>query len=303
MRRFDIVRMMALALTIVAMEYSFTTMDVFANNPIEEETPGVGQEQEGLCINPADSDDVYVQITSDNETSYRMADDYNDVIGLTNGEVLDLYNAFLASRPEITSEEQPPQKTVEEFVQYAVDQGVIQDEPVQKAAITKAVVRAEFKAVVAGGNAAGYTTAAAFLNHSLQDTPSNLSYSSGTTYSDQIKKSSEYKSILNKFKSDVKGKKLTQRTTSGSTTLNSTTDLHLAYNKVSYTAYGTKKNSTWTLNVVFTDTYDFEKESWKNAMTSNAAVTAINNYAAYAQSLGAIVPYKISVTVTATFSE
>lgn len=131
-------------------------------------------------------------------------------------------------------------------------------------------------------------------DHSLQDSPSNLSYSTSTTYSKQIKQSTEFKS---------KGKKLSQRTTSGSTTLNSTTDLHLAYNKVSYVAYGTKKNNTWTLKVVFSDTYDFEKEPWKNAMTSNSAVTVINNYAAYAQSLGAIVPYKISVTVTDTFVE
>lgn len=140
-------------------------------------------------------------------------------------------------------------------------------------------------------------------DHSLQDSPSNLSYSTSTTYSKQIKQSTEFKSILNSFKASVKGKKLSQRTTSGSTTLNSTTDRHLAYNKVSYVAYGTKKNNTWTLKVVFSDTYDFEKEPWKNAMTSNSAVTVINNYAAYAQSLGAIVPYKISVTVTDTFVE
>lgn len=94
-----------------------------------------------------------------------------------------------------------------------------------------------------------------------------------------------------------------QRVESGSTTLNSTEDLHLAYNKISYTIYGTKTNNVWTMRVVFNDTYDFEKAPWKNAMTSSAAVTAINNYAAYAQSLGAIVPYDIKVTVATTFTE
>lgn len=33
------------------------------------------------------------------------------------------------------------------------------------------------------------------------------------------------------------------------------------------------------------------------------ALAAINNYAAYAQSLGAIVPYDIKVTVATTFTE
>ena len=93
------------------------------------------------------------------------------------------------------------------------------------------------------------------------------------------------------------------RTTSGSTTLNSTTDLHLAYNKVSYVASGTKSNGKWTLTIKFKDTYNFEKQAWENAMTDNVVVTALNNYAAYAQDIGAIVPYDITVTVKTTFTE
>lgn len=38
-------------------------------------------------------------------------------------------------------------------------------------------------------------------------------------------------------------------------------------------------------------------------MTDNVAVTALNNYAAYAQDIGAIVPYNITVTVKTTFTE
>ena len=83
--------------------------------------------------------------------------------------------------------------------------------------------------------------------------------------------------------------------------LNSTTDLHLAYNNVNYSATGVKSNGTWTLTITFTDTYDFDAQSWKNAMTDNALVTILNNYAAYAQSIGAIVPYNVTVTVQTTF--
>lgn len=49
------------------------------------------------------------------------------------------------------------------------------------------------------------------------------------------------KAVVNDFKSYVKGKHLIARTTSGGTTLNSTTDLHLAFNNVDYVASGTKK--------------------------------------------------------------
>ena len=48
-----------------------------------------------------------------------------------------------------------------------------------------------------------------------------------------------------------------------------------------------KSNGKWTLTITFTDTYDFDAQSWKNAMTDNALVTILNNYAAYAQSIGA----------------
>lgn len=85
--------------------------------------------------------------------------------------------------------------------------------------------------------------------------------------------------------------------------MNSTTDLHLAYNKVSYYVTGIKSNGVWTLTITFRDTYDFEKQAWENAMTDNVVVTALNNYAAYAQDIGAIVPYGITVTVRITFTE
>lgn len=285
---------------IVALSSISTT--VFADFPYEEDEQPM--EQDELIMDADIQDGDYVQITAGNEGLYEASSEYNEVIGMTDDEVLSLYDEFLATRPGVVSEDQEmSQEVLEEFAQYAVEQGAIEDTAVQKAAITKALVRSEFKAVVAGGKAKGDTTAAALLDHSLQDHPSNLSYDEYTTYAKQIKQSTEFNTIVNNFRSYVTGRKLSQRMESGSTTLNSTEDLHLAYNKVSYVIYGTKKNNVWTMRVVFSDKYDFEKAPWKNAMTSNAAVTAINNYAAYAQSLGAIVPYDIKVTVTTTFTE
>lgn len=251
-----------------------------------------------------ETDDSFVSITKENENIVQMNAPYDETTGLSYDEILKLYNQYLTSQTyTISKESYLSTKTLNEFAQYAVDNGIIKDTPIQRGAITKAVVRAEFKVVVSGGKTAGYTTAAALLEHSLQDSPSNLSLSSGSTYSTQILKSSECKKIISDFKTAVKGKNLSGRATSGSTTLNSTTDLHLAYNKVSYTASGRNTNGKWTLTITFKDTYDFESQAWKNAMTDNLAVTALNNYAAYAQSIGAIVPYNVQVIVKTTFTE
>lgn len=242
-----------------------------------------------------DSGDVVAQTTSN---------DYNQVIGMTDEQALEYFNEFLASQPNtLSTETTVTQETLDEFAQYAVDNGIIEDTPEQRGAITKAIVRAEFAIVVAGGKLAGFSTAAALLDHSLQDSPSNLEYGSTSDYAAQIADSSECQQIVNDFKAYVSGKHLSARSTSGSTTLDSTTDLHLAYNKVSYIASGRKTNGVWNLTITFNDTYDFETQAWENAMTDNAVVTILNNYAAYAQSIGAIVPYNVKVTVSTTFTE
>lgn len=214
------------------------------------------------------------------------------------------WNAYLKSSLHNDTESVSMQD-IEEYVQYAVDEKIIQDTPQARASLTKAAVRTFFKGLANAGKIAGYKTAGDLLLHSLQDYPSNLSYGYTTRQAKQIQNASECKKIVSAFKSYVSGKKLSQRVTSGSTTLNSTTDLHLAYNRVSYVARGSKNSKTgvWTLNIVFSDRYDFEKQAWKNAMTGNPAVTAINNMAAAAQNMKAIVPYNIKVTVKTTFKE
>lgn len=209
-----------------------------------------------------EDNDVYVEITDDSMELLSLDDSYENTIRMTDEKALQLYNDYLASLPETVSETDTySAKHLNTFVEYAVEQGIIEDTAVQRAGITKAVVRAQFKTVATTGKTLGFKTAGILLNHSLQDSPSNLSYGANTTFASQILKSSECKKIVNSFKSYVKGKKLSARTTSGSTTLNSTTDLHLAYNKVSYVATGTKKNGVWTLKITFSDTYDFETQA------------------------------------------
>ncbi|MCF0130287.1 MAG: hypothetical protein HUJ71_01105 [Pseudobutyrivibrio sp.] len=227
---------------------------------------------------------------------------FESKVGVSEEELLLLYNDYLATTCSQNSLiKKDPEILLKGFTEEAVRKGIIENTPLQRAALTKAVVRAEFKVVVAGGSKAGYTTAAALLDHSLQDAPANLSYTTSSVFASQIAKSSECKSIVDEFKKQVNGSNISKKTMTGSTVLNSTTDLHLAYNKVSYSAVGNKANGKWNLTITFSDKYDFETQTWTNSMTDRKVVTILNNYAAYAQSIGAIVPYNIKVSVSTSF--
>lgn len=218
-------------------------------------------------------------------------------------ELLSYYHEYLATLPEGYSDAAAltPENT-EAFIQYAVDQGMINDTLAERGVITKAIVRAEFKVVVLGGQVAGFTTAADFLDHSLQDNPSMLTYAYGSSISNQILNSAEGREIVEEFKSCVKDTNYTSCNTNGTIALDSTTDLHLAYNNVYYNVQGFKTDGQWTIQIIVNDLYDFDEQPWKNAMTDNIVVTALNNYAAYAESIGAIVPYAIHVFIRTSFT-
>lgn len=167
----------------------------------------------------------------------------------------------------------------------------------------KYIYRSNLQKVVYAGRAAGLTTAANLLEHSLADSPANLSYASGTSMSSQIKNSSEYKAILKTTKGNLDKTTSSSYSKTSSTTLNSTNDLKLAYNKVSYKVTANKKSGTWNIKILFSDTYNFEYASWgEYSGLGSAAITIINNYGATAQSVGAVVPYNIDITVTSTYT-
>lgn len=227
----------------------------------------------------------------------------DSITGLTDKEVYQLYQRYLSEKPysiNIVNEE-TSQAQLDQFVEYAVQKGVIQNSPQAKEALSKAFLRSQFAIAAGIGNTAGFNTAAILLVHSLQDYPSNLTYQKGSNVSNQIQNSSEFKKIISNVKNYVNGKKLSRYVGEGSTTLNSTTDLHLAFNKVSYVFDANKSNGKWTVDVRFKDKYDFDKIAWKAA--GNKVVTIINNYAVAAQSVGAIVPYDVTINTQGTFYE
>ena len=132
----------ALAAIIAVSSISAT---VFADFPYEADE---------LFMSEDIQDGDYVQITAGDEGIYEPSSEYDEVIGMTDNEVRNLYDEFLADRPEVVSEDQEmSQEVLDEFAQYAVERGAIEDTAVQKAAITKALVRSEFKVVVTGGKA------------------------------------------------------------------------------------------------------------------------------------------------------
>lgn len=224
---------------------------------------------------------------------------------LTEKEVEILFDDFVIEN-ELTQQEiiKLDEAGLEEFVDYAVDSGAIYNTMEARAEVLIKAVRLQFKAVVAGGKLVGYTTAADLLNHSLQDSPKDLKYASGTAISNQVKGSKEVGDLVADITKYVEGAKLSAYTTSGSTTLNSTKDLFLAFNKVSYVASSTKnlKTGQWTTTITFKDKYDFDEIEWKNVSgLGQAAIAALTNYAVDAENIGAIVPYNIQITTTNIF--
>lgn len=247
-----------------------------------------------------DDDNVEDVILSQQEAQADRV--YLEHFGMYEDELVEIYKDYLEKIGEpIATSKGYSKEVLDGFSQYAVEQGIISDTAEQKAGITKAVVRAEFRILVNGGRLLGYATASDLLDHSLQDNPTNLNYNTLSDKSQQISNSSEYQEIITQFISGANANNLTSMTMSGSIALDSTVDLHLAYNNVNYTMTAVKSNGKWIGSIVFTDTYDFDAVSWKAQLSIDTLIDIINNYAAYAESIGAIVPYNITVTVPVSY--
>lgn len=217
---------------------------------------------------------------------------------LTDEEAYKLYEEYLEKEHlQLQVQSDKKSDSLERFVNYAVRENIIEDTPLQRDGLQKSVVRGAFKTVVAAGNAYGYKVAAFCLDHSLQDRPSNLSYGSSSDYALKIQHSTEYNKVLNDFMREARSSSKTNITKTGAVSFTSDNDLYLAFHSVDYVATGIKSNGRWTVLVTFTDRYNFEAQDWKNNMTDYNAVTVINNYAAHAQNIGAIVPYNIKIVV------
>lgn len=247
----------------------------------------------------------------DEEKVIDLAESFNEEIGLTDEEVEQIYESYVIEE-SVSADERLTVNDFENFANYAVEHNIIEDSVEAKAAINKSVVRASLRGIAYGGGALGYTVARDLLLHSLQDSPSGLSFEgSGNSTVKKVIASSAFNTIYDNYKRHVRNSSSLVYMTSGSTTLSSPKDLHLALNKVNYIAdgYGKfvkikgRKHKIWKVKFTFTDKYDFEVQAWKNAMTDSNLVTALNNYAAYGQKIGAVVPYNVRIQFDMSFVE
>lgn len=173
---------------------------------------------------------------------------------------------------------------------------MIDDTYEAQATATKAVVRASMAAVVAGGSALGLYLSSQMLTHSLQDSPSNLTFNRGTVRSNQIKDSPAHKNLITTVKNRLRTQSGKLYSQTGSLTFSSPLDLNLSINKASYTLGAEKIGLRWDIYVRYHDTYNFEYQKWSSITNLPAnAKTALNNYGALAQSIGAVVPYKVTI--------
>ena len=195
-------------------------------------------------------DQEYVEVSDWEVIAEQDAEAFEESIGMTDEEVLELYNEYVENnsgstsrfrkRSFMASEAADSERLLNGFVEDAAAKGIIKNNAVQKLALSKAVIRTQFKLVAKAAKGLGWETASAMLDHSLQNKPSNLAFSSDSKFAKQIAESDECAAIVEEFKEQVEGLDISEKSIKSSTTLNSTTDLHLSYNKVSYEVVGKK---------------------------------------------------------------
>ncbi|QSZ27675.1 hypothetical protein ACETAC_01865 [Aceticella autotrophica] len=134
-----------------------------------------------------------------------------------------------------------------------------------------------------------------FFQHSLNDNPSDVYLGSSNPIVPEIKATNAYKSVIATFKRSGSSY---QRNPLIFTPSNASWDLYLALHYTTIYSYSSGKSITSYV----TDTYDFQPKNWGGYGSGipDAAVTLINNYGVYAQSVGAVVPYYISITIPDT---
>lgn len=167
--------------------------------------------------------------------------------------------------------------------------------------ITKYEIRQDFEVAVAI-TASIFPIGSKELKHSLANKPTNRNWGTSSASARAIANTKEYKQLIADIKTKLDKKTGTSANGSGSITISSDKDLLLAYHGMSYTYTATRTTPTasWSIKVIFTDIYDFDKSNWKkNTYSVQAMINAINDYGAVAQSMGAIVPFNIKVTMPA----
>ncbi|QSZ27673.1 hypothetical protein ACETAC_01855 [Aceticella autotrophica] len=132
-----------------------------------------------------------------------------------------------------------------------------------------------------------------FFQHSLNDNPSNVYLGSSDSIVPEIKATNAYRSAIASFKQS--GSNYRWNYPVVFTSSNASWDLYLSLHGTNMDSYSSGNRITSYIR----DRYDFQwmKYPYMERGISHEVVRIINNYAYIAQSIGAVVPYKINITI------
>ena len=160
----------------------------------------------------------------------------------------------------------------------------------------KYAARGIWKQVVNVLDSIGMKTSAEMLNHSIQNNPSDLTYTDGSRIVNQIKNDSTFTEIVNEaIDNSLNGNINFDKWTEFETT----TDLHGSLHGSHVMINGTMNDGCASLNVTITDRYDFDYSGGyfsENDIIKNFIFTVGNNLAWSDQFLGVVQNYDVTIT-------
>ncbi len=143
--------------------------------------------------------------------------------------------------------------------------------------LTKTVVRDSMIAFSEAADAIGLHLAAQCLYNSCQDSPSPVTYESGSWQSNEVASTPAFQSMISSLEQTLltcpSNSFYETSSQNRGMTLSSPTDVFLALNKVYYGVNATNTNGTWTIMISVYDTYDFNPNNWQysGSITSDMA--------------------------------
>lgn len=230
-------------------------------------------------------------------------------LNMSYNDMKSLYEEFSAQNPKAINNVDGYDDT-NDFVNYAVSVGAIEDNEEVKARMTIDAYRLQFKTAGTLLKGLGYFYTGDFLLNSVQVKPSTKSYAASSNLAADIKLQTAYKNAKSALKKSVAS--LPSSTTSYSKNNESLAlsysginqkswDMYLAINKANYSVKCTKSSGKWSSTMTLTDTYNFEYWNFSSAPNiTKQIVTIINNYAVGAQKAGAIKPFSVKVLINDT---
>jgi len=167
---------------------------------------------------------------------------------------------------------------------------------------TKSDLRSQFTALAVFAGTIDLVTAGNYLNHSLQDYPSDRVNNVGSSHTAKLSVTTMYTEISTPMAAEIRAAKTSGKSYVGGSGSYATAwsnvgwDFYLTYGKISYTWSAQNTGDTWLVNITISDRYDYTsiKPADIRSGLLSKYVDLANNYAAEAQNVGAIVPYNIT---------